>query len=216
MDKAWILDGLVYLFALVPSLTVHEWAHAYAASRLGDDTAERLGRLTLNPLPHIDPIGTIMLPLMRVPFGWARPVPVNPARFTRNISMGAGMAITAVAGPLSNAVLALFCTVAFALMLRFGVYHEAIARLLLLGLRVNIALALFNMLPIPPLDGSRIAEHLVPYRYRPAWNSYAQYGPLLLLAVIVMPSFTHINVLAWPFAKINTWAMYLIYAIRGA
>src|SRR5262245_44252220 len=93
------------VFMLVPvwlSLSVHEWAHARAAFRLGDDTAARQGRMTLNPLAHIDPIGTLLLPLLGVPFGWARPVPIDPHNFAPGVNLAKGMAITAAAGPLSN------------------------------------------------------------------------------------------------------------------
>src|SRR5262252_9131058 len=99
------------LVPLLLSLTVHEWAHAYSAHRLGDDTAERQGRLTLNPIPHIDLVGTLLLPLLGVPFGWAKPVPVNPARFKRTVNMRTGMLITAAAGPFSNLVLAILAAV---------------------------------------------------------------------------------------------------------
>jgi Zn-dependent protease len=180
LESNWLLEGIKYLIPLLLSLTVHEWAHAFAASRLGDDTAERMGRLTLNPIPHIDPLGTVILPLLNIPFGWARPVPVNPVRFTRKLSMSAGMMIVAVAGPLSNVVL-----------------------------------AVFNMLPIPPLDGSRIADGLMPLRYRAAWESFAKYGPLVLLMLIVMPRYLHVSVLAWPMMQITDLAIRLIDVIRG-
>jgi Zn-dependent protease len=214
--RYWLLDGVKYLIPLVLSLTVHEWAHAFAASKLGDDTAERLGRLTLNPLAHIDPLGTIILPLLHIPFGWARPVPVNPTRFTRKISMGTGMMITAVAGPASNMLLALVCAVAFALMARFGLYRDDAADFLKMAIGMNIALAVFNMLPIPPLDGSRVAEGLMPLRLRPLWNSYAQYGPLVLMLVIFVLPRMHINLLAWPFAQIMGLTIHLIRALGGA
>lgn len=215
LESNWLLEGIKYLIPLVLSLTVHEWAHAFAASRLGDDTAERMGRLTLNPIAHIDPLGTLILPLLRIPFGWARPVPVNPVRFTRKISMSAGMVIVAIAGPASNAVIALLCAIAFGLMARFGWYNDAAAHFLLIGLQLNIALAVFNMLPIPPLDGSRVADGLMPVRYRPMWESFAQYGPLVLLMLIVMPRFVHFSVLAWPMTQITNLAVRLMYAIQG-
>jgi Zn-dependent protease len=217
MDSRWLLEGLAYLIPLVLSLTVHEWAHAFSASKLGDDTAQRLGRLTLNPLAHIDPLGTVILPLLHVPFGWARPVPVNPVRFTRKLSMSTGMMITAVAGPASNVVLALLCAASFGLMVRFGLYRESAAHFLITAMRINIGLAVFNMLPIPPLDGSRVAEGLMPLRHRPLWDRYAQHGPLLLLLVIVvLPSLLHVNLLAWPFSQINGLAIRLMYALQGA
>ena len=110
MEQGFLLDALMRLIPLVLSLSVHEWAHAWSAHRLGDDTAQRQGRLTLNPISHIDPIGTILMPLFSpIPFGWARPVPFNPANFTRNIQMRVGVMIVAAAGPLSNLVLAILC-----------------------------------------------------------------------------------------------------------
>src|SRR5512142_2218234 len=107
------------LIPLLLSLTVHEFAHAWSAARLGDDTGARAGRLTLNPLAHIDPIGTILLPLLGIPFGWARPVPVDPSRFRRTVKMRTGVMLTAAAGPLSNVILAVVCTVGYGLALRF-------------------------------------------------------------------------------------------------
>src|SRR5512134_1879423 len=117
MDLQQMLQrGLLLLPPLLLSLSFHEWAHAWSAHKLGDDTAERMGRLTLNPLAHIDPLGTILLPLLGVPFGWAKPVPVNPARFRRGVHMGRGMMITSAAGPLSNLLLATVCAVLFGLL----------------------------------------------------------------------------------------------------
>src|SRR5438477_10510933 len=115
-----LVERAVGFIPVLLSLTVHEWAHAWTALRLGDDTAKMLGRVSLNPLDHIDPIGTLLLPLLGIPFGWAKPVPVNPARFGRKVSMSAGMAITAAAGPASNVLLAVFATVFFALLYRFA------------------------------------------------------------------------------------------------
>ena len=97
--------GLVFIPILL-SLTVHEWAHAWSAWRLGDDTAKLLGRMTLNPLDHIDPVGTLLLPLIGIPFGWAKPVPINPLRFRRTVSLRLGILIVAAAGPISNLLLA--------------------------------------------------------------------------------------------------------------
>ncbi|MBK7862303.1 MAG: site-2 protease family protein [Archangiaceae bacterium] len=169
------------------SLTVHEWAHAWSARRLGDDTAEQQGRLTLNPFVHADLVGTFLLPLFNIPFGWAKPVPVNPARFGRKVSMSGGMALTALAGPLSNLALALLCAVAIGLLFRFrpDVYFQpGVQRLLSYGLTLNVGLAIFNLLPIPPLDGSRVVDHFVPYRRRDSWESFRSFSPLLLLGVM--------------------------------
>ena len=179
--------GLMLLIPLVLSLSVHEFAHAWSAFRLGDDTAARAGRMTLNPLAHIDPIGTLLLPLLLVPFGWARPVPVNPARFRPGVRMGTGMAITAAAGPVSNLFLAVIITVAWALVYRYDpsllLPGRGVAELLWVMIQLNVNLALFNLLPVPPLDGSRIVDGFMPTGLRPAWERLMRFSPLLLLAI---------------------------------
>ena len=183
-DFAW---RLMWLPISILSLSFHEFAHAWSAWKLGDDTASREGRLTLNPLAHIDLLGTILLPLLGVPFGWAKPVPVNPARFRRDVSMTKGMAITASAGPLSNVLLATLAAVALGLALRFApdqVDRDSAARFFLLAmLRMNVGLALFNMLPVPPLDGSRIVAWLLPYRLQQQWHQLEQFAPFLLIGI---------------------------------
>lgn len=184
---------LAALIPLLLSLTIHEYAHAWSASRLGDDTASRMGRMTLNPIPHIDPIGTLLLPVILMVsgagfiFGWAKPVPVDPTRFRRDVHMGRGMAWTAAAGPLSNLVLALLTAIVAGLLLRFapdtlrrgGGVRELVESLI--GL--NVLLALFNLIPVPPLDGSRIVDGYMPYRFRPAWERVTAFAPFLLLGV---------------------------------
>lgn len=210
MSENAILLRVAIWIPLLLSLTVHEWAHAYSAFRLGDDTAARQERLTLNPISHIDPIGTLLLPLLlAIPFGWAKPVPVNPARFSRNIRMRTGMVITAAAGPASNVVLALVCAILLGLLGRFGhnvspTNAQALEWLLGQGFVINVLLALFNMLPFPPLDGGRVADGLMPARYERAWESFAKYGPAMLLAtILVMQS---VNLFAWPIRTALGWA----------
>ncbi|HVP69322.1 MAG TPA: site-2 protease family protein [Anaeromyxobacteraceae bacterium] len=179
---------LLYLPVLLLSLTVHEYAHAWTARKLGDDTAERIGRLTLNPLAHADPIGTFLLPVLGVPFGWARPVPVNPARFRRDVRMTTGMMITSLAGPFANFALAVLATVAMGLLYRLApaaadAYH-GIAAFLAIAIQMNVALGVFNMLPLPPLDGSRIVDALLPARLRPQWEAFSRVAPFLLLVIV--------------------------------
>jgi Zn-dependent protease len=178
---------LLLFIPLVLSLTIHEYAHAWSARRLGDDTAERMGRLTLNPLVHLDFLGTLFLLFSPIPFGWAKPVPVDPSRFRRGVKMGTGMAITASAGPLANVALAVLCTVALGLLLRLAPDAwggDGVQVFLIQAVELNVSLALFNLIPIPPLDGSRIVDGFMPARLRPQWEAFARLSPFLLVAVI--------------------------------
>jgi Zn-dependent protease len=215
-DLHGLIERLYMLLPLWLSLTFHEWAHARAAWRLGDDTAALMGRMTLNPLAHIDPIGTLLLPLMGVPFGWAKPVPVNPYRFNRRWRMSTGMMWTAIAGPLANLFLVAVCMALLAVMVCFHPLHGAAAegmdRLLQTMIFLNVILATFNLLPIPPLDGSRVADALMPGALRPAWEGFCQMGPLALAAVIVLPQLYGFNLFGWPVFAVDqatTWIIHL-------
>jgi Zn-dependent protease len=201
-NQEWLVERLTLLVPLILSLSVHEWAHAWSAWKLGDDTARLMGRLTLNPIAHVDPIGTILLPLLNVPFGWAKPVPVNPLRFTRRVSMRTGMMITALAGPLSNVILAVGTTVVLAMVLRFAapwaMTHRPGVQLLKIVIAMNVGLAIFNMLPIPPLDGSRVVNGLLPRRLHPLWEEFSRVGPIALLLVLLLPRMAGVSILAVP------------------
>ncbi len=211
-----LLERVMILIPLLLSLTVHEFFHAWTAWRLGDDTAARMGRLTLNPIAHIDPIGTLLLPLMGVPFGWAKPVPTDVRRVRRGISMTTANVLISAAGPASNFALAILSAIAFALLLRFApgamVRGSAGYELLVMMIIVNVGLAIFNLLPIPPLDGSHVAEALVPYRFRGAWETFARFSPFVLLAFF----FFGTHLLIGPRDFVIGLLEQLIHAIRVA
>jgi Zn-dependent protease len=170
MDLASLLDLSLMAVVLLFSVIVHEVAHGYVAFLNGDPTARLSGRITLNPIPHIDPVGTILLPLIllltgsRLLFGWAKPVPVNPSYF-RDYRWGE--ITTSFAGPASNLLLAL----AFSYLLRLQLGGPGLLLLAYYGCTINIFLALFNLIPIPPLDGSHLVSAFLPYR----WLQYYRY-----------------------------------------
>jgi len=201
--------NLTTLLLLAPpiliALTFHEFAHAYAAYRHGDDTAKQLGRLSLNPLRHLDPLGTIMIFLVH--FGWAKPVPVNPYRLKNPRK---DMLWISAAGPLANMVLAL----ASGLLLRFlftinGTpdYHTGTAMglfifMVVMSLQINLALAIFNILPIAPLDGSKILAGLLPIGFGKFIAVLERYGPFILIGLIIIGRVTDMSILGgliWPF-----------------
>lgn len=180
-----MFNDIYWMIASIPGLLLgfafHEFAHAWVAYKLGDDTAAREGRLNINPLTHLDPLGTILL--IFTGFGWAKPVPVNPVNFSRKINMRTGMMLVSLAGPLTNVLLALLTVVVWGLMLRFGVELSPVVAAILQGvISINVGLAVFNLLPIPPLDGSKILYGLLPYCYTRWIEVLEQYSyPILLL-----------------------------------
>ena len=153
------------------AITFHEFAHGYAAYKLGDDTAKNQGRLSLNPFAHLDPIGTLML--LVAGFGWGKPVEVDPRNYTRKISMEKGEAIVALAGPLMNFILAIIFTLIYCAIYKFAgtafiATNVGTVIMLLLSstISINVGLGIFNLIPLPPLDGSKILIHFLPYKAR--------------------------------------------------
>ncbi|MBI5642399.1 MAG: site-2 protease family protein [Deltaproteobacteria bacterium] len=171
------------------ALTVHECAHAWVAYKLGDPTAKMLGRVTLNPLKHLDPIGTLALFFSGL-FGWAKPVPINPRNF-KHISRD--MMWVAIAGPLSNLALAAVSAVIFKIFLMGGFdflsavpgAYRPLYLMAELSIVLNVSLAVFNMVPIPPLDGSKVLSNLLPARNAFAFSRLEPYGFMILLVLIM-------------------------------
>ncbi|HPF43766.1 MAG TPA: site-2 protease family protein [Syntrophomonadaceae bacterium] len=180
-----IAEILIWLPAILIGLTFHEYAHGRVAYILGDDTAYLQGRLTLNPLPHIDWMGFFMLIIAH--FGWAKPVQVNPVNFNRNITMKQGMMLVSLAGPAMNLLLALAGMIALRILvpLQDNVWAGYVLALLIPLIQINLILAAFNLIPVPPLDGSKILAGLLPDAGTRLMYSLEQYGPILLLLLII-------------------------------
>jgi Zn-dependent protease len=193
--SADLQERLVFFGCLIFSIILHEISHGVVALWFGDDTAKRSGRITLNPVPHIDPFGSIILPAMLVisgfgAFGWAKPVPVDPSKLR---SPRAQMVFVGLAGPATNFVL--MAIAAFAAREAYGAYTGGADRIAELPLVIqvllffalaNLILGLFNLLPIPPLDGSSLIERVLPADWLPAWYRFRPYGILVLLLLAFM------------------------------
>ncbi|WP_019243254.1 MULTISPECIES: site-2 protease family protein [Bacillus] len=183
---AFPLEQLPYVIVvLLIAFTVHEFAHAFVAYKFGDPTAKDQGRLTLNPMEHIDPLGTILI--LIAGFGWARPVPVNRYHFKNPRLAGV---LVSLAGPVSNLLIAIIGYFIYFSIEASGSTAEAfiyVRMFLTILINLNILLFVFNLLPIPPLDGYRIIEDLVPVNVRAKMTQYEQYGVLIFLILIVTP-----------------------------
>jgi Zn-dependent protease len=189
--------ALLYVLCLVLAVTVHEFAHAFAAHRLGDPTPEGQGRLTLNPVAHVDPIGTLLLPVVLglmspgMLFGWGRPVQTQSRYYTRKITMRAGMALVAFAGPLSNLLLASL-TLLFVFVLKTaGVvapWLTAPDMPVVMFFQLNLVLFAFNLIPLHPLDGGKVLGWLLGSKYQHVDDFLARYGGMILLVLVfVLP-----------------------------
>jgi Zn-dependent protease len=220
-----VMDPLTLILAFIPAIVViifsiilHEVAHGYMADLLGDPTARYAGRLTLNPLPHIDPIGSVALPgilaLTGSPFliGWAKPVPYNPYNLQPQkwgLPAAAGEALVGFAGPLTNIIIAVIA----GLLLRFQVFPDQFSTILTMASLSNLSLAILNLIPIPPLDGSKVLKAFLPY---PLSQTYANLegmtyalGPVGLIGVLLL----FIYVLSDPASRL---VLYLFSVIVGS
>lgn len=183
-----MIDTLYWFVFAIPSIiiasTIHEYAHAWTANKLGDPTAKAEGRLTLNPLAHIDPIGALMMIIAR--FGWSKPVPISEYNFQDPVR---GTALTAVAGPISNLLLTIVIWLTFQLfsnILPINQTTEIIFTFLIVFYVVNISLMVFNLIPIPPLDGHKIVRAFLPRKLRYSWEMLEKYSVIIIL-IFVLP-----------------------------
>ncbi|MCX7751046.1 MAG: site-2 protease family protein [Candidatus Bipolaricaulota bacterium] len=188
-----LIYSLMALGALFVCVIPHEVAHGYVAWRLGDPTAKAAGRLTLNPLPHLDPVGSFLLPLtllvlrrfagFPVVFGWAKPVPVNPFYFR---DTWGGMLYVSLAGPATNVAMALAAAGIGHGLLALGITNAYVLAFLALIVLLSLVLALFNLLPVPPLDGSKVLAYFLPVRWRIRLLQWEQYGIFVVAALVLL------------------------------
>ncbi len=186
MEASFLAFSVIILLF---SVIVHEVMHGLVALHFGDSTAQRAGRLTLNPIPHIDLVGTILVPALLLlanspfMFGWAKPVPVNPLNFK---DVKKGELFVSAAGIFSNLGLAILAGILYRLLITFDV-QPILLSLLSFTVSINLILAIFNLIPIPPLDGSKVLMALLPYRYAQEFARLERYGFVMLLALVMIP-----------------------------
>ncbi len=213
----WIL---IRVLILLVSVAVHEFGHAMMANLLGDDTPRRQGRVTLNPLAHADPIGTLLLPLVGGiyaaagggigGFGWGKPVQWNPARIARKWKMATAQILVAIAGPAMNVVLAVIVACVHTLLRAQHVISPAseLNKVLFFLVGTNFILFFFNLIPAPPLDGGHVAEGLMPYKHRSKFEQYARFGPFVVMAVALIPQIARIFVIPATFCTEHVYKLF--------
>ncbi len=209
----------VWVVPLIFAITLHEVAHGWVASRFGDQTAKLMGRLTVNPIKHIDPIGTVVLPLILLAlgnfiFGWAKPVPVSPVNFKQPRLM---MALVALAGPIANLLMMLFWAIVLKLALlgwQQQNYNWIVPVVLMarVGVFLNLWLALLNLLPIPPLDGGRILSNILPPKLSYYFDRLELYGIIIIIALLASGVLSQVLV---PLLRYSLELVYALFHIRG-
>ncbi len=204
-----------FIISILIALSVHEWAHGFVAYKLGDPTAKDEGRLTLNPIAHLDPIGTILF--LIIGFGWGKPVPINPQNFKH---YKRDTALTALAGPVSNLLLAFVAFFGLMLVSPNGMNPNAggllsistngtvgqlfFVQVFASSLFINLGLMAFNLLPIAPLDGSKIIRPFIPFQYEDQYNTFMQRGPIVLLVILLAERLLNIHILTgWIYGIMN-------------
>jgi Zn-dependent protease len=185
-----------FAIAILYALTIHEFFHAWTANKLGDPTAKMQGRLTLNPLAHLDPVGTICFIIAH--FGWGKPVPVNPAYFKHPRRDDV---LVSAAGPISNIISALLFGIIFQILYKFTGVTSDLFEVLKQLILINLILAFFNFIPLYPLDGSHILKGFLPRNMLSGYETVCRYGPFILLGVILLGNFARVPIISyiiWP------------------
>ncbi|MBF0145787.1 MAG: site-2 protease family protein [Magnetococcales bacterium] len=221
MTTSEIITGIItWAPGIIFAVTLHEWAHGFAATRFGDPTPAIYGRLTLKPWPHIDPLWSIVIPVVMlvttlattghpVVFGGAKPVPINPNNFSPN-SFRLALLSVAIAGPLMNIILALICALLLRLVFFLPLFMiDPLASMLVAAIQMNVLLAVFNMLPVPPLDGGRVATALLPFPLNRKLAGLEKFG----LPIIIILAFSgNLGSLLHPPMQ---WALSMFYSVAG-
>lgn len=213
----WVL---IRVFVLLVSVALHEFGHAFVARALGDDTQRREGRVTLNPIAHADPIGTLLLPLLGGlysaagggigGFGWGKPVNWNPARINRKWKMSTAKILVSIAGPGMNLVLGSVIMIVSAVLVGkhvIPITGDAFKVLYFAGV-TNFILFFFNLIPAPPLDGGHVAGELMPYKHRASYDAYAKYGPFVVMAVAMIPQISRIFTIPAQFCAEHVYKLF--------
>ncbi len=213
----WVLISVI---VLVASVAIHEFGHAMMANLLGDDTPRRQGRVTLNPLAHADPIGTLLLPLigglyvsgggLGGGFGWGKPVQWQPSRIHRKWRMATAQILVAMAGPAMNVLLGVIVGCVHSLLINQHVIASDgnLSRILYFTVLTNFILFFFNLVPVPPLDGGHVAEGLMPYKHRSKYEEYARFGPFIVMALVLIPQIARIFQLPAEFCTNHLYGLF--------
>jgi Zn-dependent protease len=214
---------VIRVFVLVVSVAFHEFGHAMMADRLGDDTPRRQGRVTLNPVAHADPIGTLLLPIVGAiyaagghsvgGFGWGKPVLWQPSRVARKWRMSTASILVAVAGPGMNVVLAILIAGIQTVLVKTGVidYGSRPFNIMTFAVYTNFILFFFNLVPAPPLDGGHVAGSLMPYKHRATWDNFARFGPFVVIAIVMISPLARIFTIP---AEFCGDALYMLMGLR--
>ena len=218
-----IQRAILYLIAFILCIAAHEFGHAWVANRLGDPTPRLQGRLTLAPQHHIDPIGTLLMPILMaftsVPLlAWGRPVQINPAAFNRRFSMSTGRMLVAVAGPAMNLIMAFVVSLIIVVAARLHAPGHLLDGIFNYLVRLNLSLMIFNLIPIPPLDGGSLLAWLLPRSMHNVVDVLARYGGIILMLLVLSPSLGMplMTVIGYPIDLITTYWLYGINLAVGS